>query len=693
MKRFLLNLFTAALATAGLSLGSCSDDNDEGQKLPEPNFPAKTTLGIEVGGTCTIPISPNQAWSVSIDRTQAGEWFWLDDDGLPAYTVRGKAGDHEIVIRVSDVEEHDTDRSIDITMTMGSESQVIATVTRGTVERQFDLYQGTESGFGEVTYEEEPIDAGQTTLTIPWEETSMEPERRPIKIAANFQWRLDSKPEWITELSPSEGKAGETVEILLSGDPKAFPLENTEDELVFCDYDNNDVKFAFRVSIPGCKEKQDITLNAGTIYNFNAAGEYGKGGAGSVTWTFYGPTFRTTGPMLETESGKVGYKVFVLEKKDMGGAYLYSVCNWITQHENVLSGNDVLVTKENRFTADANPYGSRVTSRTAAIIVLPAEVAQHVASEDDLLTEGSLGLPVLKPEYEQYELATMVQDAPISSLFTVRDLAGLESTNTTFRQLTYSEDRDLPEQMATAFGTPNDQNYLMSYASETSTASVIYSSSLNNFTTRFFDDKFAEIKDNSNYWLRLTKQEGVNDSADGSPIMAPSFEVIMDNISEDKTGYIVFYVDNKPMAAFCCKTDSGSASGSFQAELISGDGATFEAVTFDNYQKMGDMLEEVVGENFSSEFAERLASGTAVYLLGSAPDVNLKIKTSEFDPERLQIQPFEGIDWLHVEPADATTFNITMGTPGAGESPYAMLNIYNSSSYYAAGVIYCVPLP
>lgn len=187
MKRFLLNLFTAALATAGLSLGSCSDDNDEGQKLPEPNFPAKTTLGIEVGGTCTIPISPNQAWSVSIDRTQAGEWFWLDDDGMPAYTVRGKAGDHEIVICVSDVEEHDTDRSIDITMTMGSESQVIATVTRGTVERQFDLYQGTESGFGEVTYEEEPIDAGQTTLTIPWEETSMEPERRPIKIAANFQ--------------------------------------------------------------------------------------------------------------------------------------------------------------------------------------------------------------------------------------------------------------------------------------------------------------------------------------------------------------------------------------------------------------------------------------------------------------------------------------------------------------------------
>ena len=320
--------------------------------------------------------------------------------------------------------------------------------------------------------------------------------------------------------------------------------------------------------------------------------------------------------------------------------------------------------------------------------MLPAELAKDVTSAQDLLgQEPPLYMPSLKEAYKPYELATLNQDAPISSLFTVRDLAGLESSNTTFRQLTYSEDRDLPEQMAAAFGTPNDQNYLMSYASETSTASVIYSSSLNNFTTRFFDDQFAEIKDNSTYWLRLTRQEGV----DG--ITAPSFEVIMDNISEDKTGYIVFYVDNKPKAAFCCKTDSGSASGAFEAELISGDGATFEAVTFDNYQDMGSMLKDFVGKDLSSEFAERLASGTAVYLLRSAPGVNLRIKTSAFDPERLQIQPFEGTDWLDIELADETIFNITMGTPGAGENPYAMLNIYGNSGDYAAGVIYCVPLP
>ena len=141
MKRYLLNLLTVALAGAGLASSSCSDE-ETGEKVPAPNFPEKTALGIEVGGTCSIPIEPNQDWSVSIDQNEAGEWFWIDDDGMTAYTVRGKAGKHEVVIRVSDKEENDTDRSIDVSMTMGGQTQVIATVTRGKVERTFDLYLG-----------------------------------------------------------------------------------------------------------------------------------------------------------------------------------------------------------------------------------------------------------------------------------------------------------------------------------------------------------------------------------------------------------------------------------------------------------------------------------------------------------------------------------------------------------------------
>lgn len=681
-----------ALTSAGLLLGACSKDDNGGSSLPEPNFPAKTTLGIEVGGTCTIPISPNQAWSVSIDRTQAGEWFWLDDDGMPAYTVRGKAGEHEIVICVSDVEEHDTDRSIDITMTMGSESQVIATVTRGTVERQFDLYLGEESGFGEVTYEEEPIDAVQTMLTIPWKETSMEPERRPIKIAANFQWRIDSKPEWLAELSPSEGKPGETVEILLSGNPTAYPLEDTESELIFCDYNNNEIKYSFRIAIPGCKNKESITINQGTIYTFNAVGEYGKGGIGSTSWTLYGTTFQAMAPMITTNEGAIGYKIFALDKKEVfEGAFLYSVCNWVQVHENVLSGNNVLVNTEYRLTTEANT-GSRATARTASVVLLPAELAKDITSANDLIEpDPNTYMPSLKEEYRPYELATINQDAPISDLFSVRDLKGMQDSNTTFRQLTFAQDGQLPENMASIFGTPNEQNYLMTYTSENSNASVIYDKSLTGFTVKFFDEMFMPMESGESSWLNIRKDEAFEDS-EGNAVTAQSFDILMENVSEDKTGYIVFYSGNTPKAAICCKTDSGSGADAFQAEITSNSPNSYlEPITIDNYAEMASMINDVINKDLKSELEEKLAVGSIIYLLTSIPGENITLTTTEFNPNYLQIIPYEDVEWLLVESTSETTLNITMEEP-QGTTKYATINFYKGADY-ASGIVYCIPIP
>ncbi len=299
-------------------------------------------------------------------------------------------------------------------------------------------------------------------------------------------------------------------------------------------------------------------------------------------------------------------------------------------------------------------------------------------------------MPTLKEEYRACELATISQDAPISSLFTVRDLAGLENSGTTFRQLTYAEDRDFPERMASIFGTPAEQNYQMTYTNETSTATIIYDASLNNFTTRFFDENFAPIAEGALHWLSIRKNDAFTDT-DGMLVSAASFEILMDNVSEAKTGYVVLYVDNEPKAAICCKTDSGSGSGAFQAELTSGS-ANFEAITFDNYQGDGRHAHRFRRPEPRKRVRRETLFGQHNLPAGRRSGREHQDHDERVRSRTVQIQPYEGIEWLNVEPASETTFNIMMNTPGAGDSPYAMLNIYNGGDY-AAGIIYCVPLP
>ena len=360
-------------------------------------------------------------------------------------------------------------------------------------------------------------------------------------------------------------------------------------------------------------------------------------------------------------------------------------------HETLLSGNDVLVTTEYRLTADANPGSFRPAARSASVVLLPAELAKDVTSAQDLIEpDPNTYIPSLKEAYRPYELATITQDAPISSLFSVRDLQGMESSNTTFRQLTYAEDGALPEDMASIFGTPNEQNYLMTYTSENSYASVIYDQSLDGFTVRFFDEQFMPMQSASG-WLSIRKDDAFVDS-EGNAVTAQSFDILMENVSENKTGYAVLYVDNRPKAAICCKTDSGSSAGSFQAEITSDSPNSYlEPITNTNFAEMASMLKDAIGMDLKSEFEEKLAVGSVIYLLTSVPGEAITVTTTPFNPNYLQIIPYVDTEWLNAEVTSETTLNIKMDTP-QGSTKYATINFYEGADY-ASGIIYCVPLP
>ena len=135
------------------------------------------TIGatIGAGGTYTLEIEPNQNWEVSVPTATAA-WFWIQDETQKVWTLRGGAGASRIVIGVAELDEFDDTRVCEVTLKMGGQSKVIATITRGTLERGFSLrtckldqygdfeYGGSETG---LTYSYNEGEAESIDLTWP----------------------------------------------------------------------------------------------------------------------------------------------------------------------------------------------------------------------------------------------------------------------------------------------------------------------------------------------------------------------------------------------------------------------------------------------------------------------------------------------------------------------------------------------
>lgn len=263
------------LAGACLAAASCSD-SDEDTKLPSPNFPEAVSATIEAGGTYTLEIEPNQNWEVSVPTATAA-WFWIQDETQKVWTLRGGAGASRIVIGVAELDEFDDTRVCEVTLKMGGQSKVIATITRGTLERGFSLRTCKIDEYGDFEYGD-----SETGLTYSYNEGEAQsidltwPEGRtdfsmPILVEANYEWAINRMPEWVSTPSVTVGQPGTKVEIRIQGNPSAYPLDGAQDKLVFIDRSNLDAKVEIPITIPSCRDIFDVTLDK--ELKFNAAAE------------------------------------------------------------------------------------------------------------------------------------------------------------------------------------------------------------------------------------------------------------------------------------------------------------------------------------------------------------------------------------------------------------------------------------
>lgn len=234
------NILFAALA-AGILFFSC----DKPEPEPGPDGPVDPIVPevvvtfpdlvenfeVKPGETLSLTFTPAKDWSVSVPSENI-QWFWIADGSFKVDKLSGKASEEAVTVKigVSETGEFDTNRSCDVTLTIGDESKVIAQYMRPAKERTLAVYaaEGTEE---------------VETVNIEWSAENAD-FRASIKVESNYEWTV-SYPEWLKVNVPE--KTVGVVELMLTGQS----LEDVSGKLEFKAGEST-VK-EITVNLPSCK--------------------------------------------------------------------------------------------------------------------------------------------------------------------------------------------------------------------------------------------------------------------------------------------------------------------------------------------------------------------------------------------------------------------------------------------------------
>ncbi len=666
-----MSLFLGACLTAA----SCSDSDKE-IKAPTPNFPEMTSPTIGAGETCTIEIDPNQNWEVSIPTATAA-WFWIEDGTQKVWTRRGSAGPAQIVIGAAELEEFDDNRVCEVTMTMGGQSKVIATITRGTLDRGFSLRTCQLDEYGDFIYNPNSTETGLTYLynTDPAEGIALTwPEGRtgfsmPILVDGNFQWVLSKLPEWLEVPAKTIGEPGAKLELRLLGDASRYPLDGAEDTLVFTDKSNAEVTYEIPISIPACRDIFSVSgLSAET--KFNAKAEYFNSMNGD--WV--------PGNAMGSIQSIKGAKLFLFSEvtQQWGDPYLSAEAEdvkWILLTEKPWDdtpGSDVVQSRS--ITVGVTENGG--DARKAILLALPSAVAETISDPNELIDMD------IRDEYKQYIVTTINQEAYPGSI-TANNPSGMTEIGAAFEKLP-ANDWNIGE-----FGVKD--GYKLIYTKEWSNDPESTLTVDREYTDIAYFDYDLQPMSSEESWLSVRK------TAEGIIIdMDPSKDKCGDNSMANEgiahMGFIVFSDADGRFALIQSIYDEnypiGGGGDGFEVKFAMPDlvsGATLVEITKENY-------ETVAGGNTDllASFAENLGMGVPQYMLTytSAEPSNAVLEVSPY--QQIMLMPMSGAEWLDYEPMSETQILVSMAKPEAEQAPYGMLQ-FMDGSWNMKCIVYCMP--
>ena len=486
MKNIFKAFIVAVLFTA------CQPDGPaENQKA---EFPEAKEYNVAPGSTLDLSFAANQDWEITVPQNSI-QWFWIQDGTFKLYKMSGKAGDQVVTIGVSSTEEFDVDRTCEVTLTIGGESKVIATLVRSAKEKTLTLYAAVVAD-GEIQFMEDGSgylysETEAESLDLVWTGADF---RLPVKVEANHNWTVKT-PEWASIDVPETGIGENAFNIM--GVPSEYPLDPANGKVQFLAGDELIKEYA--ISIPGCKDifsyKMDMSVSE---LEFNYAGQF------RVSTGFI------EGPATGYISGARDARILVVSKD--GDTYSAQAPSWLTLQVgdyDTAEGAEVL--QERAFSVSASLNEGE--TRYASLFFLPPTVT--VEASELFTAEG------VKADYAQYMVPVTQLSSDQEFVAMLSNPSSMATAGATF---TVSED----EALKTMFGQSRyayELVYTNQYARDE--ARMMFTSPVTSY--KVFDAAQQDMTASEDYFLTVTLDE---DMLGG----------VIDMVSETAAeGYVVFY--------------------------------------------------------------------------------------------------------------------------------------------------------
>lgn len=270
------------LAFVSLAVAACGPKVDPQPKPdpdPDPVFPSVVEKVLSPGQSVTISFNANLDWEASIP-TNLSTYFYIDDNGVPAYKVKGQKGSATVKICTIAVEGDFSQHDCALSLKMGGKTQTIAKITIKPEDRSITVFAAKKNEYGlfiptgDGGYEYQTSAA--SSLLLEWPD-GLSSYTLPIRVDANFQWSVTMDyPKWM-DLSVTSSK-DESTPVVIKGVSTEYPLDDAEGKLTFIDPVSGTTVLEMPITIKGCKDKIEFDCETYVI-DLNILGEYNLNGS------------------------------------------------------------------------------------------------------------------------------------------------------------------------------------------------------------------------------------------------------------------------------------------------------------------------------------------------------------------------------------------------------------------------------